>query len=905
MERPLPFLISFAAIAVSGLASGPPTIVSLTPDSGTGPSVTFQAVYSDPNGAADLSELLLQMNTTQSSVNGCYVYYQPQGNHLYLATDAGNVWITPALTPGVAGTASNSRCTLNAGSSSVVTAGNDLTLTVALSFSSMEVGARNVYLYAAGLSGQNSGWVKEGTWTTNLSFGPPTIVSLSPNSGDGPSVTFQAIYSDPNGTSDLSELLLLVNTSVNGATACYMYYQPQGNHLYLSNDAGTAWLTPALTPGVAGTASNSQCTLNAGTSSVSTAGNDLTVNADLTFKSAFVGARNVYLYAAGSSGQNSGWVKEGTWTPVASAGAPSISSLTPDMGTGDLVTFDAIYTDPNGAADLNEVLLQVNTTQSSANACYVYYQPQGNHLYLADNAGNVWMTPALTPGVAGTASNSQCTLNAGMSSAFMTGNILSLTVALTFTGSVVGAQNVYLYAAGLSGQNSGWVREGVWTPNSVGPPSIVSLMPNTGGGSYVTFKAAYADPNGANDLGSVLLQVNSVQSSIKACYVYYQPLFNRLYLADDSGAFSMPALTPGVAGTSSNGQCTLFAGSSSVVASGNNLTLSVALGFNSLFIGAKSVYLNAAGLGLGGQTTGWLKVGTWTVTNAGPPAIVSLLPNSGNGSSVTFQATYSDPNGVGDLSQVQLIVGNNNPDCNVSYQPRANLLYLANDAGTPISPGLTPGVAGTVSNSQCTLNAGSSSVAVAGNNLTLNVALNFSVTFDGLKNVYLYASGFTSNQVVGGLEGGWNPSNGAPAIVSLTPNTGAGNGVTFQAVYSDPNGAAALNEILLQVNYTQSSANACYVYYNPQANLLYLANNAGTAWMTPGLTPGVAGTASNFACMLFSGLSSVTGTGNDLTLNVSLQFSPAFLGNFNVYLYGAGFGGQNTGWINKGTWRVP
>ena len=585
MKRLTSFLISFAAITVPALASsaGPPTIVSLTPNSGTGPSVTFQAVYSDPNGASDLNELLLQLNTTQSSVDGCYVYYQPQGNHLYLATDAGNAWITPALAPGVAGTASNSRCTLNAGSSSVSTSGNDLTLTVALSFSSMEVGARNVYLYAAGLSGQNSGWVKEGTWTTNLSFGPPTIVSLSPDSGDGPTVTFQSVYSDPNGAGDLSELLLLVNTSVNGANACYVFYQPQGNHLYLSNDAGTGWLTPALTPGVAGTASNSQCTLNAGTSSVTTAGNQLTVNTALTFNSAFVGARNVYLYAAGSSGQNSGWVKEGTWTPLASAGPPSIYSLTPDMGTGNFVRLDAIYSDPNGAADLNEVLLQVNATQSSANACYVYYQPQGNHLYLANNAGNAWLTPALTPGVAGTVSNSQCTLNAGMSSVGISGNILSLNLQLTFTGSVVGAQNIYLYAAGLSGQNSGWVREGVWTPNSVGPPSIVSLMPNTGSGSSVTFKAAYADPNGANDLGYVLLQVNSTQSSQKACYIEYQPLFNRLYLANDSGYFPVQALTPGVAGTSSNTQCTLYAGSSSVVTSGNNLTLTVALAFNSPF----------------------------------------------------------------------------------------------------------------------------------------------------------------------------------------------------------------------------------------------------------------------------------------------------------------------------------
>ena len=55
--------------------------------------------------------------------------------------------------------------------------------------------------------------------------------------------------------------------------------------------------------------------------------------------------------------------------------------------------FKAVYADPNGAADLSELLLQVNTAQSSANACYVYYQPQANHLYLANNVG-AWMMPA-------------------------------------------------------------------------------------------------------------------------------------------------------------------------------------------------------------------------------------------------------------------------------------------------------------------------------------------------------------------------------------------------------------------------------------------------------------------------------------------------------------------------------
>jgi len=591
------------------LGAGLPAIVSVSPASGTGTSVTFTAVYSDPPGATDLSQVLLLVNDVLSDADACYVKYYPQGNLMYLLSTGGTL-ITPALTPGVAGMASNGLCTLNAGASSVGTAGNSLTLKVALSFSSAFAGSKNVFLYAAALNGYNSGWVMKGTWTPNPSAGPPAIVSLSPTSGTGASVTFQAVYSDPNGAGFVTEALLLVNSALTTANGCYVYYQPQLNHLYLANNAGNAWMTPALTPGVAGTASNSQCTLNAGTSFVSTAGNNLTLYVALSFSGTFIGSRNVYLYAA-ASGQNTGWAMRGTWTNP-SAGPPAIVSLSPNSGAGTFVEFQAVYSDPNGAGDLSEALLQVNNGTSGANACYVYYQAQANHLYLANDAGSAWMTPALTPGVAGMASNSQCTLNAGFSSVSQVANDLTLRAALTFSGAFVGSRSVYLYAVGLSGQNSGWVEKGTWTPSpSAGPPAIVSLSPNSGAGASVTFQAVYSDPNGAGDLSEALLLVNTGISGADACYVNYNPRTNHLYLANDAGTgWVTPTLTPGVAGMASNSQCTLNAGSSSVAKAANNLTLNVALSFSGTFTGATNVYLYAAGIS--GQITGWVKEGAWT-----------------------------------------------------------------------------------------------------------------------------------------------------------------------------------------------------------------------------------------------------------------------------------------------------
>jgi hypothetical protein len=39
------------------------------------------------------------------------------------------------------------------------------------------------------------------------------------------------------------------------------------------------------------------------------------LNAALTFKPAFTGLKNIYIYSAGNNGTSTGWVMKGTWNP--------------------------------------------------------------------------------------------------------------------------------------------------------------------------------------------------------------------------------------------------------------------------------------------------------------------------------------------------------------------------------------------------------------------------------------------------------------------------------------------------------------------------------------------------------------------------------------------------------------
>jgi hypothetical protein len=87
--------------------------------------------------------------------------------------------------------------------------------------------------------------------------------------------------------------------------------------------------------------------------------------------------------------------------------------------------------------------------------------------------------------------------------------------------------------------------------------------------------------------------------------------------------------------------------------------------------------------------------------------------------------------------------------CYISIDPVHKTLLLLNDGATAWQGPITLPTSGTLANSQCTINGGSSSIALSGNNATVNLALSFSSGFGGVKTVYGYA------QAAGGINSGW------------------------------------------------------------------------------------------------------------------------------------------------------
>src|ERR1700733_14333472 len=147
----------------TGASVEPPTVLGLTPNSGTGVKQTFSAAFSDPNGVADLSAVLLLVNTSLKVADSCAIIYVPGTNQMHLYNDAGT-GLSAGITPGSTAQASNSQCTLTGAGSSFSTSGDKLTLNAALDFTGYFVGQNYVILYAVGNTA-NSGFKLEGVWT--------------------------------------------------------------------------------------------------------------------------------------------------------------------------------------------------------------------------------------------------------------------------------------------------------------------------------------------------------------------------------------------------------------------------------------------------------------------------------------------------------------------------------------------------------------------------------------------------------------------------------------------------------------------------------------------------------------------------------------------------------------------
>lgn len=149
---------------------------------------------------------------------------------------------------------------------------------------------------------------------------------LLPNSGSvsaNQTIIFSSTYYDSLSRWDIAYTGFMVNaTSTFFQNSLQATYVPLLNKLYLLDDSGTKYLG-GFSPGSNNQIQNSYCLLDCLKSSVSVSGNTLTVNWAVSFKPAFAGTKNLYLYIKGIFSGSDGWNNKGTITILSDTIAPS------------------------------------------------------------------------------------------------------------------------------------------------------------------------------------------------------------------------------------------------------------------------------------------------------------------------------------------------------------------------------------------------------------------------------------------------------------------------------------------------------------------------------------------------------------------------------------------------------
>ncbi|HEY2018422.1 MAG TPA: hypothetical protein VGH38_33180, partial [Bryobacteraceae bacterium] len=483
------------------------------------------------------------------------------------------------------------------------------------------------------------------------------------------------------------------------------------------------------------------------------------------------------------------------------------------------------------------------------------------------------------------------------------GTTLTLTLTVTFRVAFSGTQQLWTSANGNSAA-SGWTQAGSFTVSA--PPhtvSTLSVSPNSGLAATQTFSFRFFDSSGTGYLQTLSMWFTPAFSSSNAasCLVTLnQPNSPSASLSLRNDAGTDWISSPVNAGANlQNSQCLVNGRSVAYTGGGNVFTLTLTLTFARQFSGNKEIWMNAAEAS---TASGWQKWGTFETND--PPEVIRvapLNPASGSGPMASLNFSLTDSNGAVNLSAVTIWItpsfsaGAANT-CQLKYDPASGQLTLLDDAGIAFNgPGGTPAK---LANHQCSATAGG---MVTANHLELNVAVNFTPTYGGAKEVWVYALGSMGNS-------GWQKAGTwtAPMSISIVPDWlfgGSGNvigGVTFETV--DLYGGADVQSVWawFTPTFSDNRAGTCMFYYSAAANTYSLLNDAGTDW-----TSAIAGpdaTLQNSQCTLTS-LSRASVNGLALYTGVSIKFASAFAGPKQVWQYSVGTT-ANTGWQKIGDWTV-
>src|SRR6266545_155815 len=161
--------------------------VSASPRDVVGTSGQITWTGSSPYGYGYLTTLIGDIGNSFTAMNSCFVIFNASSNVLQLADNTGSYPQANSMTLPSTGMIGNSQCTIYGAGSSVSRAGNQLALTVSVTFQPTYAGllpTKTQYLWALDQAGLSSDVQAVGTWTLPSAQQYSLTTSVSP-SGSG------------------------------------------------------------------------------------------------------------------------------------------------------------------------------------------------------------------------------------------------------------------------------------------------------------------------------------------------------------------------------------------------------------------------------------------------------------------------------------------------------------------------------------------------------------------------------------------------------------------------------------------------------------------------------------------------------------------------------------------------
>ena len=576
--------------------SSAPSVVSVTPNSGSGATQSFAFLLNDANGFGNIPYAFLTFTGIPSTNKQCTVVYS--ASNLYLVADDFS-WQGP-LTP--TNVFQNSQCFLDGPHSSVSGSGNSLTINLALTFKTAFTGNQGITVFAADLTAgvyTYSSTQLVGAWTV-----PATSQSAITIQSNVPGAPFS-----------------LEDNSVYASPATFIWTQgAQHTVTWLGSSAAFAGSRYSFQSWADGGANPRTIVVPASDTSYSAT---LKVQYQLSVSSAPAVAGN---YTANPSSTD-GYYDQGTSVQITPVAAPGYAFWYYSGASGSTVTMNSPL-----AVTLN---FYCSLQSSSYPASTVGPGPASAIFQWQTGAGCAWAI----------SSNAAWITLTGPASGVGSGAV-SYTIAEN-TGSSRSA------AIQLSGDNFISSNTQVTQQASTSAlPSVVSFSPASGTGLNQIFTLQAFEESGYQAITQATLIFDTFPST-GSCNVLYQQTGAQAFLyllLDDGSTYSSPLAVPGTSNVS-NSRCQLNGSQFSASGAGKTATLNFGVTFFQAFAGAKLVYAYV-GNSNAGVSSSSQQVGAWTVSAT--PILSVTKTHTGDftqgQNGATYTVTVSNANGAGSTS---------------------------------------------------------------------------------------------------------------------------------------------------------------------------------------------------------------------------------------------------------------